>query len=164
MNLGSFFEYENYLRLIRIVQDNEFKRLYFDIKTFKYVESEIYAFLLVWQIPSIIHIPLPTINNIRKSYKVGDYVYYLPNKNTDCFVKRKIVLKYKNYYEMDDCYESRAADQLIPYNWHILHINCRKAIEAWLYCSRRLNLYLDLRKLIAGYIWEMRNEYEWDFS
>lgn len=163
MNLGSFFEYENILSLVRIVKNNEFARLCFDIKTFKYEESYRILFLSSSNIPFIKYIPLPTIDNIRKSYDIGDWVYYLADYgNSDCFVKRKITQKNSNYYEME-LYESRTADQLIPYNWHILHINCKKAIEAWLYCSRRY-LYSDLRKLIAGYIWELRNEYEWDFS
>lgn len=162
MNLGSykFIRYRDYLCLVKLFKDDTLLEVYLNPRTFKYTESEInqsYFYL------NVSNITLPTIKNIRKDYQWGDLIYFVAGNQ---FIKGKIIRKDKNIYIVSDVYNIyryRTADQLIPYNWHILHINCRKAIEAWLYCSRRY-LYLDLRKLISKYIWELRNEYEWDFS
>lgn len=52
--------------------------------------------------------------------------------------------------------------ELIPYNWYILHEKCRLAIKTWLMCAKKMNIYKDLRRLVASYIWRLRNEYEWE--
>lgn len=165
MNLGSykFLEYSKHLLLIKLCGDDFFKNIYLNPCTFEYIENNSIRSFKDFGNFYFSDITLPTIENIRKCYQLGDIVYTVTAHQ---FVKGKIIKKIGNAYTIEDVYEmyrTRIAHQLFPYNWHILHINCRKAIEAWLYCSRRLKIYLNLRKLISVYIWELRNEYEWDF-
>jgi hypothetical protein len=107
----------------------------------------------------IIYLDLPNRENIRDFYNVGDEVYYV----------HLFMLKYSTITAKvnNDLYLLKGGrfmynTELIPYNWHILHYKCRLAIKAWLLCAKKINIYKDLRKLIASYIWRLRNEYEWE--
>lgn len=131
-----------------------------DLKTFEYSSDTSYS-----NIPNfftLTDIPLPNKNCLKKSYEIGDKVYFQGLIHHMLNVG-KITRKEENMYFIG-CYKYGTSNEFIPYKWYILHKNCRNAIREWLLISRRLCIYKDVRKLIASYIWELRNEYEWNLK
>lgn len=107
----------------------------------------------------ILYLPLPNHKNIKKSYNVGDEVYYVY-----LFMLKYSTVAMKLNNDLYQLNNGRLMyfTELLPYNWYILHSKCRLAIKAWLLCAKNMQIYKDLRILIASYIWELRNEYEWE--
>lgn len=109
----------------------------------------------------ILDIPLPTKENIRVSYNVGDEVY-----SSDIIFRYGVISKKidneRYCIKVRDIYKIFHYTELVPYNWHILHSKCRLAIKTWFLCAKRVGIYKDLRKLVGSYIWRLRNEYEWE--
>lgn len=125
-----------------------------DIPTFTYR-----PYSLSYSDKNVEYLPLPNFENIRQSYNVGDEIYYV---NLSMLRYSTIKEIYGNGYYRTSLNRKLHFTELLPYNWYILHAKCRLAIEAWLFCARKMNIYKDLRKLIAVYIWKLRNEYEWE--
>lgn len=116
---------------------------------------------------------LPTKKCVKKYYNIGDKVCYNSRSSTSRIITLGIdigtIVKKLNegfyvIHKNDPAVFVDACD-MIPYNYYILHANCKAAMKQWLFVARRLNndMNKDIRRLIALYIWELRNEYEWDF-
>jgi hypothetical protein len=106
----------------------------------------------------------PNKLNVRKIYRRNDKVYCVKDR----FLKYGIIRsKYKdNRYLVyfDDMENGLIPEHLIiPSDWWILHEFCKIGMYETSKCLLRLDIYLDLRILIAKYIWETRNDEEWGY-
>ena len=109
------------------------------------------------------NIPFPTQDCKRDHYEIEDEVFYQLRVVSLLGVLYfgTITKKQNGLYVIDNLLE-QGPEQLIPYNWYSLHAKCRLAIKWWLLIGKRLCICKDVRKLIAAYIWRLRNEYAWD--
>ena len=153
-----------YLDFKTTASDGTCKSISIDLLTFQHVITD-YAFLRVKVFGENVreNILLPTRDCLREHYNIGDRVYIAIFNSVLIYG----IIEYKKdngFYVLyfKNAKSFRPANQIIPYNYYLLHANCRLAIKQWLFVSRRLNVCKDLRKLIASYIWNLRNEYEWD--
>jgi hypothetical protein len=105
---------------------------------------------------------LPKIGEVPKEWKsfhlVQDMkVYILTYVGYSRFVESVIVKVCHNHCVVKDFGEV-TLKCIYPFNFHLFERNCKRAIEMWL---RARLFYKDLRKLIASYIWETREEVIW---
>ncbi|MBX9636008.1 MAG: hypothetical protein K2Q45_00465 [Nitrosomonas sp.] len=110
-------------------------------------------------------IPLPSKACLRDHYQIGDRVYvqgvYESIILAGTVVRKKHNLYFVSFKNLTNM--CRPAHEMIPFNYYVLHENCRKARKQWLFVALRCkHLCKDIRLLIAQYIWRLRNEYEWD--
>ena len=106
---------------------------------------------------------LPKKSHVRKKYKKDDKIYWLGPLSGNLYYGEicgitdiAYKLKSSNDLLIDNI------DFIIPSNWWILHRNCKLAIYETSKCLVRLGIYKDLRILLMKYIWETRNDEEWE--
>lgn len=169
MKTGSFVIYEKHKKYLDFRTRVDFKSfsqyVLFDIDTLKVTISERLYYRVCYTEEKILeNILFPTKECKKESYNIGDEIFYQSHawsSHSNLIHFGTITGKQNELYVIDEEIRRRA-HQLIPYNWYSLHAKCRCAIKWWLLISRRLHVCKDMRKLIASYIWKLRNEYEWD--
>jgi len=105
----------------------------------------------------------PNKSNVRKRYFIDDKVYCVSDgvlkfgTIRSKYRENRYVVKFDENFNIDLIPEHL----IIPSNWFLLHERCKIGMYETYKCLLRLNIYFDLRILIAKYIWETRNDEEW---
>ena len=168
MKTGSFVIYEKHQAYLEFRTPVDFRsfsqNVYVDIDTLKVTLGDWFFYRVCKTEEKLLeNILFPTKECKKESYEIGDEIFYQSHAwSYSNVIKFGTVTGKQNELYVIDEEIRRRAHQLIPYNWYSLHAKCKCAIKWWLLISRRLHVCKDMRKLIASYIWRLRNEYAWD--
>lgn len=106
---------------------------------------------------------LPKKSHVRKKYKKDDKIYWVGAGSGNLYYGEIFKKITDTSYVTKSCeFLHYNVDFIIPTNWWILHRNCKLAIYETSKCLLRLGIYKDLRVLLMKYIWETRNDEEWE--
>ena len=108
----------------------------------------------------------------RRTYMRGEPVFLLRNViRTVCIDPRDLIFWGMTNNESclvkitDGKYQSLIETHILAIRstkWQECDANCRKAVIYWLLTSVELRLPKDMRRMIGQYIWETRDDQEWE--